>query len=224
MAPIKPGKRNNIRARASKSLDPRGKYAPPLHPVDASESTPTTIPAVPAEEARSNGMLDAEWRLNKQDKRAIKHNALLNKVREAGVTKKKVLKRRRPGKKLAGGNLDDLADALPDAGDEEMEDDGEEWEGVEEEGEGGVVKKARRKRKKVPVGGRMEMKSLSMRQGAMKRKAEMEGKEKERFGKNLAKMVEGGGAGKEGGQAERWAALRAFIGGTMQTNEAFNKV
>lgn len=143
---------------------------------------------------------------------------------------KKVLKRRRPGKKLKGGEMGDLADALPD--DVEMEggsgDDGEEWEGVEEneEGEGGVVKKARRKRKKVPVGGRMEMKSLSMRQGAMRRKAEMEGKEKERFGRNLAKMVEGVGSGKEGGeqgQAGRWAALRAFIGGTMQTDEAFKK-
>lgn len=231
MATVKPGKRTGIRARAVKSLDPRGKYAPPLHPVSAADSEPE-IPATtaaPASDLSSHTLKDAEWRLNKQDKRAIKHNTLMNKVREgSGVQKKKVLKRRRPGKKLVGGDLGDLADALPDAGDtgEEQE---EEWEGMEEDDEGGATtKKPRRKRRKVPVGGKMEMKSLSMRQGAMKRKAEMEGREKERFGRNLAKMVEGVGQGMDGdgsgnGQAGRWAALRAFIGGTMQRDEAFGK-
>lgn len=229
MAPVKPGKRSNIRARATKSLDPCGKYAPPLHPISADDPLPSEVPTTTDTTDRTHTLKDAEWRLNKQDKRAIKHNALLNKVREgSGIEKKKkVLKRRRPGKKLAGGDLGDLADALPETEDAA---EGEEWEGVEEDGEievEGVTKKPRRKRRKVPVGGRMEMKSLSMRQGAMKRKAEMEGREKERFGKNLAKMVEGvnagGGNGKDGGngQSGRWKALRAFIGGTMQRDSAF---
>lgn len=227
MAPVKPRKRTAIRARAAKSLDPRGKYAPPLHPVEAASPNSPTASAQQSD-LSTHTLKDAEWRLNKQDKRAIKHHTLMNKVREgSGVQKKKVLKRRRPGKKLAGGDLGDLADALPEVDEaDDMEE--QEWEGMDEDDAGAITKKPRRKRRKVPVGGRMEMKSLSMRQGAMKRKAQMEGLEKERFGRNLAKMVEGVGIdGKEGtsgsAQAGRWAALRAFIGGTMEQDKAFAK-
>ena len=84
----------------------------------------------------------------------------------------------------------------------------------------------------------MVMTSLKHRPGAMKRKRAMEGREMERFGKNLAQLVGSGEAQAAGGastantsgdgaagasQADRWAALRQFIGGSMEKDKAFNK-
>jgi hypothetical protein len=88
--------------------------------------------------------------------------------------------------------------------------------------------------------GKMEMKSLKHKPGAMKRKRVLEGREMERFGKNLAQLVgsvqRGGNVAKTTGegtaaaaapvvaaQADRWAALRGFIGGSMEQNPAFVK-
>lgn len=125
-----------------------------------------------------------------------------------------------------------LADALPEL-------DEDEWEGVDEddeEGVGGGEKVRRRKGQE----GKMVMKSLKHRPGAMKRKRVMEERERERFGRNLAQLVGGsgneeggGGAEKTGGgggnaaggpsQADRWAALRQFIGGSMEKDRAFAK-
>ncbi|KAK1063143.1 hypothetical protein LTR74_009715 [Friedmanniomyces endolithicus] len=89
---------------------------------------------------------------------------------------------------------------------------------------------------------KMEMKSLRNRPGAQKRKRVMEDKERERFGRNFAEMVgslpsqpqrrssEVKGMEKDGGkqsfseaasEAHRWAALRTFIGKTMERSEAF---
>lgn len=177
---------------------------------------------------------------------------LMNKVRDAGVRKSKP---RRPNNKLKT-DLESLADALPEIegmADESGED---EWEGVEsgdEEGgdatmavDGGEgLRKRRRRVKKVPGEGKMEMKSLKHKPGAMKRKRVLEGREMERFGKNLAQLVgsvqrgadfKAGAAGtadvKKGdsavtqgqsAQADRWAALRGFIGGSMEQNPAFVK-
>jgi hypothetical protein len=83
------------------------------------------------------------------------------------------------------------------------------------------------------------MKSLKHKPGAMKRKRVLEGREMERFGKNLAQLVgsvqrgsdvkassASSGGKQEGGvaaQADRWAALRGFIGGSMEQNPAFVK-
>ena len=133
--------------------------------------------------------------------------------------------------------------------DESGEDD--EWEGVESgEEDGGMAvdgaaegsRKKRRRVRKVPGEGKMEMKSLKHKPGAMKRKRVLEGREMERFGKNLAQLVgsvqRGGSVAKTTGegdaaaapaapvvaaQADRWAALRGFIGGSMEQNPAFVK-
>jgi len=179
----------------------------------------------------------------------MKHSVLMNKVRDAGVKK---VKPRRPGKKLKT-DMGSLASALPELeGMLDGEDD--EWEGLESEEEGGegmnvdgdedgVARKQRRRRAKKSSGeGKMEMKSLKHKPGAMKRKRVLEGREMERFGKNLAQLVgsvqRGGSVAKTAGegdaaaaaaapvvapQADRWAALRGFIGGSMEQNPAFVK-
>lgn len=156
----------------------------------------------------------------------------MHKVRESGISKDNTNKRRRPSKKLAA-DIGDLEDALPDMD----EDDDDEWEGLsgEEDGDGTATtmqKKRRRRRKPAPEDqGIMVMKSLKLRQGAMKRKRVMEESEKVRFGRNLAQLAQAQapvagekGNGEVGGQShtqQRWQALRAFIGGTMEKNAAF---
>ena len=179
----------------------------------------------------------------------MKHSVLMNKVRDAGVKKTKP---RRPGNKLKT-DMESLASALPELEDMLGEGEGEddEWEGVESGDEemnvdGSAAPKQRRRRAKKNAGeGKMEMKSLKHKPGAMKRKRVLEGREMERFGKNLAQLVgsvqrggsvaktgegEAGAAGAVGtaapvvaAQADRWAALRGFIGGSMEQNPAFVK-
>lgn len=181
------------------------------------------------------GFDGSDFRISKKDKRVIKHGNLLAKVREAGIEKTRSTnkKRRRPNKKL-NTDIADLGDALPDV--EEAE---EEWEGIDEDEAGGMhvegaVAKKKRRRRVRENDGKMEMKSLKMRQGAMKRKRKMEESEIERMQRNLALLAQGRAAVGEGGdgggeeagkesQKKRWEALRAFIGGTMQRDEAFKK-
>ncbi|KAI6844135.1 hypothetical protein KC340_g2370 [Hortaea werneckii] len=110
------------------------------------------------------------------------------------------------------------------------------------------VKRRRRMPGGTDAANRMKMTSLRHRPGAMKRKHRMEQGEMERFGRNLAQMVgsgqanvregkpsaaksrQGDGSQTTGGEAagagaasqsDRWAALRRFIGGTMEQNQAF---
>ncbi|KAI7232836.1 hypothetical protein KC330_g5711 [Hortaea werneckii] len=110
------------------------------------------------------------------------------------------------------------------------------------------VKRRRRTPGGTDAASRMKMTSLRHRPGAMKRKHRMEQGEMERFGRNLAQMVGSGQAnvsdgkssaakgrqddgskatgGEDAGagaasQSDRWAALRRFIGGTMEQNQAF---
>jgi len=182
----------------------------------------------------------------------MKHSVLMNKVRDAGVRK---VKPRRPNKKLKT-DLESLADALPEIEGMADSEEDDEWEGVESEEEDGDgsgmavdggegLRKRRRRVRKVPGEGKMEMKSLKHKPGAMKRKRALEGREMERFGKNLAQLVgsvqrgadfkagaagsadvkKGNSAVSEGksAQADRWAALRGFIGGSMEQNPAFVK-
>lgn len=159
------------------------------------------------------------FNMTKRDKRTIKHNLILNRVREGAIEKAGTGKKsRRPAKKLKT-DIASLEDALPD-----LEDDGDEWEGFDEDmnmtGEGGMGTRTRSKKQRGGQG-KMEMKSLKHKPGAMKKKAEMEGREKERFGKNLAGLMGGGGDdGSEGGD-KRWEALRGFIGETMEKDKAF---
>lgn len=146
-------------------------------------------------------------------------------------SQKKPLKRRRPSKKLSTA-LDSLADALPEL----EEADGDEWEGIsdddddmkDEDSRLGELRKQVRLRKAKPADGKMKLKTLKSRPGAMKRKQRLEETEKERFGRNLASMSVPVPAAQSqqaeaGATSNRWAALRGFIGQTMETNAAFKK-
>jgi hypothetical protein len=160
----------------------------------------------------------------KAGKRALKHDTLISRIEKS---QKKPLKRRRPGKKLNTA-LDSLADALPEL--EENSDD--DWEGVDEDdkaegmdGALGELSKMVRVRKAKPADGKMKLKTLKSRPGALKRKQKMEESEKERFGKNLASMsaAPAQSAPQAGGSSDRWAALRGFIGQTLEQNPGFAK-
>jgi hypothetical protein len=256
MAPTR--KRTSLRAKSASKTKPPTPHAA-KSPRDAiSHPNSTFVPPaniLSSLKPKADGYVEydpeAAWRTSKKDKRAMKHSVLMNKVRDAGVRKSKP---RRPNNKLKT-DLESLADALPEIEgmvDGSGEDD--EWEGVEseEDGEGGMavdgaegLRKKRRRVRKVPGEGKMEMKSLKHKPGAMKRKRVLEGREMERFGKNLAQLVgsvqrgadfKAGSAGsadvKKGesavgqgvsAQADRWAALRGFIGGSMEQNPAFVK-
>ncbi|KAM0721424.1 hypothetical protein Q7P37_002348 [Cladosporium fusiforme] len=243
MAPIR--KRTTMRARAAKSprdavSHPNSTFVPPAHIANSLKPKP-------------DGFVDydeeAAWRTSKKDKRAMKHSVLMNKVRDAGVRKAKP---RRPNKKLKT-DLESLADALPELEDmagDDVEGDDDDWEGLsDEEGEtmavDGSAPKRRRRAKKVPTAdGKMQMKSLKHKPGAMKKKHALEERERDRFGKNLAQLVgtvqkgtsdfKAGPAGScakgnsgvsagDSAQKDRWAALRSFIGGSMEQNKAFTK-
>lgn len=157
----------------------------------------------------------------KASKRALKHDTLISRIEKS---QKKPLKRRRPGKKLNTA-LDSLADALPEL--EENSDD--EWEGFDEDdkdmdGALGELSKMVRVRKAKPADGKMKLKTLKSRPGALKRKQKMEESEKERFGKNLASMsAPAQAAPGAGDSSNRWAALRGFIGQTLEQNPGFAK-
>ncbi len=87
--------------------------------------------------------------------------------------------------------------------------------------------------------GKIRLKGLKSRPGAMKRRAKLERNERERFGKNMAQLVSGVAkesmgitrieiqeAGAEmppSATAGRWAALRGFISQTMEQKEEFTK-
>ncbi|THX19842.1 hypothetical protein D6D17_01030 [Aureobasidium pullulans] len=127
----------------------------------------------------------------KAGKRALKHDTLISRIEKS---QKKPLKRRRPGKKLNTA-LDSLADALPELEEEGSEDD-DEWEGIDEEGDAqdtmlGTLRKQVRVRKAKPVDGKMKLKTLKSRPGALKRKQKMEESEKERFGRNCVVVEKG---------------------------------
>lgn len=128
--------------------------------------------------------------------------------------------------------MTDLRAALPSTAEDDDNDD-EEWEGLhsddnrENEREQTTVKKGRRKiRRAKDEKGRIVLKSLKHKPGALKRKAVLESRERERFGRNLAEMVgttQAGGDVREGERddgasrrrEQRWGALRAFIGGNL---------
>lgn len=198
MAPIK--KRTPIRARAATT-----KATP-----NAALNTRSRLPPTQSDSG-----------LKKKDKRITKHNSLMSRVRDAGISKTQTRKRRRPSKKLeAAKDMSGMANALL-----ESEGDDDEWEGFSGDDAEGVDEiRKRKRRRKVSGDGKMVMRSLKHRPGAMKRKRKMEGAEMERFRRNLAQMAGGAeGVPVDGGDgtADKWAALRSFIGGTMERDRAF---
>ncbi|KAF2167496.1 hypothetical protein M409DRAFT_54095 [Zasmidium cellare ATCC 36951] len=229
MAPIKPHRRTTRARVTARNNSQRGKYAPPSPSDLAPAPEDPTTTDVEAEVESDEFGFGVGLKLNKKDKRIVRHNTLLNRVREGGVQKNENAgkKRRRPGRKLVTG-VADLGDALPELDSDENG----EWEGISED-EMVVEGLQKKKRSRRARDGKMEMKSLKHKPGAMKRRDVMEKGERERFGRNLAGLMGGGGEGEKkggdgekvgsgsGGQSERWKALRGFIEGTLERDRAF---
>jgi hypothetical protein len=154
---------------------------------------------------------------SKKDKRLVKHSSFVSRIEKAN---KKPLKRRRPGKKLVT-DLDALREALPDLMDGETE------ESLQQLREG-----------------KLRMKSLRSRKGALKRKEKVVKGEVHRFQASLARLnavdssaeqpqvgadsnipmaaeTENESGGTQTKTANRWAALRGFISATMEQSPAF---
>lgn len=160
------------------------------------------------------------FRTSKRDKRHIKHSSFLSKIEKPHAKSKHPLKRRRPSKKLAA-SLESLAEALPDADDDDTSAAvGRGGAGADLASQANVI----------------QHKSLKHRPGALKRKEKLDRLERDRFGKNMAQMVggisdqkdeaaRGGGDGDSGGgggdTSARWSALRSFISQTMDQNPEF---
>lgn len=123
----------------------------------------------------------------------------------------KTPKRRRASKKLAA-NLDSLADALPETD-----------EAQDPSAQANII----------------QQKTLKHKPGAMKRRQDLEKRERDRFARNMAQMSAmdtGAGTGaaapsaemdhstatqETNGTSNRWAALRSFISQTMEQQPVF---
>ena len=179
----------------------------------------------------------------------MKHSAFVTKIEKKSTQKKK---RSRGSSQRLQTQLEGLADALPQLEEAAADsDDGDEdWEGMSEDedlpaqaAEGDMlgalagmvnVRKSIKKKAVDENDGKMKLKTLTSNRGAAKRRAKLEGRERERFAKNLAEMskpVASGGAvagaaaapAAGGPTGDRWAALRGFIGQTLETNPNFKK-
>ncbi|KAK7540886.1 ribosome biogenesis protein SLX9-domain-containing protein [Phyllosticta citribraziliensis] len=214
MAPVT--KRKSLRSKASAASKPTT--------TASTTTTPTSVTETPFPSFASS----------KRDKRTIKHSLLLSKItKSAPGSSAAGKKRRRPNKKLVT-TLDALADALPDSSDaaaattiqSPAAGDGDEG------GHGAAAVDVPGAQARILVKDR----SLKSRPGALKRKAAIEARERQRFEQNLAEMAKGVPAQQQQQQqqqqdvgmaeappaaeaastADRWKALRAFIGGTME--------
>ncbi|KPI45793.1 uncharacterized protein AB675_691 [Cyphellophora attinorum] len=154
----------------------------------------------------------------KADKRRIKHANLISKVHKSSAAASKNAKRqRRPNKKLVA-TLDSLADALPDADDSPAS-----------EGAVGGAVTIRDGADVVDQVNVIRRKSMKSKPGALKRKQALDNQERARWAKNLAQLsapdnrASAGGNGHDaaavpvvGSTQDRWAALRGFIGQTLE--------
>ncbi|EPE28085.1 hypothetical protein GLAREA_04876 [Glarea lozoyensis ATCC 20868] len=177
--------------------------APKKRPSIRAKSKSTTSTTTPTTSTltrrRPSAVTSDKFISSKRDKRLIKSNSFVSRIEKTGS--KKPLKRRRPSKKLVA-NLESLVDALPDVGEIEK-------------GE-------------VDTGERVKMTSLTSGRGLMKRRKKVEGRERERFGKNLGVLMAAGKGEGEGEKrvvasstASRFKALRNWIGETMEKEKAF---
>lgn len=236
MAPVRTKSklsRPSLRSRAGRSAkDPRGIYAPlPIETNDVEN-----VAGEPDYVSKVENLFGDDFRVTKKDKRVIRHNQLLAKVEAGGIRKPPPRRRRAKNQELADG-MAGLIESLPQVEDDDP--DGE-WDGIEDHNDGVQTlgfRRANRMRRK------MVMKSLHHRPGAMKRKATIEHTERDRFARNLANMVGKGNQGmqgkvpvadpasttttlttvpSQGNSANRWQALRAFIGETMEKDKAFS--
>ncbi|KAL8415110.1 hypothetical protein RB594_006083 [Gaeumannomyces avenae] len=197
MAPTAPKKRTTLRAKLAK--------------VQTSSSTSAARAPPPA--ISSSGPLFPD---TKRDRRLVKKSTFLGQIRSKSGASGGVTKRRRPSKKLVA-DLDSLAAALPELDDDDDDDAG-----------------PQQRQQQQP--GKVRIKSIRHRPGALKRKEKLVRAETQNIGRSLAflsgldgKAADGAGAGGGGvvapaasaPTANRWAALRAHISGTMEQNPAF---
>lgn len=170
-APIK--KRTTARAKSARAARPTT--------TTATLPKPDGIPSYPS---------------SKRDKLKIKHSSFVSKIEKSSA---KTQKRRRPNNKLIA-NLESLADALPESGEDGLE-----------TSQARIVQP-----QKMPD-------SMKKTKGAKKRKEKLEKLEKERFNANLAQLVGGSGKGAQGADAvqDRWAALKSHVQSNMQTKPEF---
>lgn len=139
-----------------------------------------------------------DFRTSKRDKRQIKHAALVSKIEK---NSQKTPKRRRASKKLVA-NLESLADALPEAAEEN-----------DAASQANVIKQ----------------KTLRHKPGALKRREKLEKQERDRFNKNLNEMSNLTAPAANSGDTNtdsnptgsRWSALRNFISQTMEQQPVF---
>lgn len=140
-----------------------------------------------------------DFRTSKKDKRTIKRAALVSKIEKHS---EKTPKRRRASKKLVA-NLESLADALPEAAEEN-----------DAAGQANVIKQ----------------KTLRHKPGALKRREKLEKQERDRFNKNLTDMSKitapapsSETTTESNPTAGRWSALRNFISQTMEQQPVFKE-
>ncbi|KAI0164897.1 ribosome biogenesis protein SLX9-domain-containing protein [Xylariaceae sp. FL1272] len=199
MAPTAPAKRRSLRAKLA------AKSGPEPHAPRKAGRPDAVAPSVDG------------FTSTKKDKRTMKHSVFVSRIEKAN---RKPLKRRRPSKKLVT-NLESLADALPD-----LLANGETEEGLKQLREG-----------------KIRHKSLKSGGGALKKKEKIVRGEMNRFGQSLSRLnavgaqaAAGAEAAAQTGQvdlrtqaqaqnsastASRFAALRGFIGQTMEQHPAF---
>ncbi|CAG7973357.1 unnamed protein product [Penicillium salamii] len=154
----------------------------------------------PAKGAATPSMFGDDFRTSKKDKRTIKRAALVSKIEKNSA---KTPKRRRASKKLVA-NLESLADALPEAAEEN-----------DAVSQANVIKQ----------------KTLRHKPGALKRREKLEKLERDRFNKNLTDMSKittpvaapAGETTQSNPTAGRWSALRSFISQTMEQQPVFKE-
>ncbi|CAG7920493.1 unnamed protein product [Penicillium olsonii] len=155
----------------------------------------------PAKGAATPSMFGDDFRTSKKDKRTIKRAALVSKIEK---NSQKTPKRRRASKKLVA-NLESLADALPEAAEEN-----------DAVSQANVIKQ----------------KTLRPKPGALKRRERLEKLERDRFNKNLTEMSNitkptaapaTGETTQSNPTASRWSALRNFISQTMEQQPVFKE-
>ncbi|KAG8623727.1 hypothetical protein KVT40_008703 [Elsinoe batatas] len=218
MAPIRKNARTRMRAKA----------IPKTSNSTARNAQFQDIEQVEAGIASDNNPFSS-FGANKKDRQRMRHSALLHRISKTAPGAQ-VKKRRRPNKKLAA-DLDGLLGALPDIPDAAQagNNEADEWEGISGDEDENSVKLpsdlgriARVRRRKGNTTAKMEMKSIKSRPGAMKKKAQLEKAEKDRFAKNMAQMAPvTHGADAQVQSADRWSSLRSFIGQTMQQSPLF---
>lgn len=195
----------------------RAKLAKAQSSSSSSTSAPRApaLPPTPQSHPASAGPLFPD---TKRDRRLIKKSVFMGQIRSKATTSiassSGITKRRRPSKKLVT-NLDSLAAALP---------------ALKDGGSGTEPSQP----------GKVRIRSIRHRPGALKRKEKLVRAETRNIGRSLAFLsgLDGQGAappadGDEGAAgtavaapapaptANRWAALRAHISGTMEQSPAF---